>query len=100
MGHAESLLLGEDIGDGVEDGEGSIKGESDEVPMVAASAIPVPSMLIVVVLEKVVVLEEVVMLDDEVVEVVVLVIAASTKLVVELVIESVPLMTKRGCRRW
>ena len=60
--------------------------------MVAASAIPVPSMLIVVVLE------EVEMLEDEVV-VLEVVIAASTRLVVELVIDSVPFMTKRGWRR-
>ena len=46
----------------------------------------------------VVVLEEIEMLEDEVV-VLEVVIAASTRLVVELVIDSVPFMTKRGWRR-
>ena len=97
LGNAESLLLEEDIEDDIEgktgeENEGCIKAVGDE-PVVAASTIPVPRMLMIE-------LEELVMLEDETIELVVdeLVSAASTKLLVELVIESVPL-PNRGCNR-
>jgi hypothetical protein len=93
LGNADSLLLEDDIEreTGVEN-EGCMKAVGDE-PVGAASTIPVPRMLMIE-------LEELVMLEDETIKLVVdeLVDAASTKLLVEPVMESVSL-ANRGRNR-